>query len=102
MTWDPYPSTNAAYNLNTGPRSLGPSASTPFYTALGPAASLDACAAAAASWRNGSSAPCLTAVWLRAPPNATFARTCWCMPQPKWIPVVNAGGDSPRLGLPWA
>ena len=101
ITYDSFPNTNAAYNLNTGPRSLGPAASTPYYTALGPAASLDACAAAAAAWSNGS-APCLTAVWLRAPPNATFARTCWCMPLPKWIPAADAGADSARLHVPCA
>ena len=101
LSWDSYPRINAAYNLDTGPRSTGPRTSTPYYAALGLASSLDACAAAASSWRNGS-AQCLTAVWLRSPPNLTFAGSCWCMPLPKWIPVQDAGVDSARLIVPCA
>lgn len=103
-SFDAFPDTNAAYNLDTGPRGSGPTASTEFYKSLGSAASLAACAASAASWRNASApaARCLTAVWLRAPSNATFSGTCWCMPQPKWIPVAAPGVDSARLRVPCA
>ena len=102
LQWDSFPRTNAAYNLKTGPNSAGPAAATPFYKPLGPTLSLDACAAAAAAWRNATapSDRCLTAVWLRAPANASFARTCWCMPQPKWIPVEDDGADSARIQWP--
>ena len=104
LPYDAYPNTNAAYALDLGPKSPGPSTSTAFYKALGGAASLAACAAAAASWVNASApgARCLTAVWLRAPSNATFEGTCWCMPQPKWIPVADGGADSARLRVPCA
>ena len=104
ITWESFLSVNAAYNLETGPRSLGPSASTAFYKTLGPAASLDACATAATIWRNASAPAdrCLSAVWLHDPSNATFRDTCWCMPQPKWIPAEDKGADSARLLWPCA
>lgn len=103
-SYDPYPNINAAYALDTGPKGTGPTASTAFYKALGATTSLAACAASAASWRNASAptARCLTAVWLRAAANATFAGTCWCMPLPKWIPVADPGADSARLHTPCA
>ena len=46
LPYDAYPNTNAAYALDLGPKSPGPSTSTAFYKALGGAASLAACAAA--------------------------------------------------------
>ena len=96
---------NAAFSLDMGPRGQGAGRSSDFvkFVAAG-VASLEACAAAAAAWRNASAPPsaarCLSATWFRSPSNASFADQCYCLPGPKWFPAPSTGADSARLLWP--
>lgn len=90
---------NAAFAL--GGRDAGTSGQ--FIKFIGVAPTLDACVLAAAVWRNASapaSERCLSAAWYRAPTNASFAQQCYCLVNPKWIPVGAPGVDSARLLWP--
>ena len=100
VSWAAYPLTNAAYRLDeTG----DPSASSEFIKFIGsPYSSLDTCSDAAASWRNETSPDirCLTAVFFHTPINVSYLDHCYCLVDPKWIPVESAEADSARLLWP--
>jgi hypothetical protein len=102
-----HPGVNAAFTLNegSGPGGQHAGESGPFVKFVAPGVpSLAACVSAAAAWANAS-APgerCLSATWFRAPENASFALQCYCLVNPKWIPVARAEVDSARLLWPCA
>ena len=100
-----FPGVNAAFSLSEDGRGQGAGESGAWTKFIGGGfASISACAAAAASWRNASApaSRCLSATLFRAPRNASFLDQCFCLVTPKWFAVPSDETDSARLLWPCA
>ena len=94
-----FPNVNAAFTLTEA------GSSSQFIKFIGSGLlNISSCAEISAAWRNASAPAerCLAATHFRAPRNASFINQCYCLVNPKWIPVASPETDSARLLWPCA